>query len=689
MTHPRYVLGSAALILLTISTADAIGRSRDLDHGVVHLTLPSEGLAELGLAVASTFADADGATYELPLDVTDLHINIRDDAVASLDAGDRIPMLGGVAFRAWNPATNEPQRPGFLFDASVEIRGTDHLVRFHVPDPTVGVLLEARGATLTWDTGSAEARIRGAEVVIAAGWAEAMGRPELAGRRIGSLDVTLGAIPVRTEAPARDFDAPRGGPILDVSMFELYGLQSMEHSGAFPNGLNGLSATTTSCNVGEVDLPWFGAMAEDHPFIGLAMYREENGRLEQIGRNWIKHGFFAVNDDQCIGCTNLQGGNTLWIGCSDTYSANNNGDYFHLGPREEVNPHTGIWVACGSYFDEPVTPDLDCNRNWFGFPSDLTRQLAVSDADLNHPAATYYYEGLYVVKDDDNLVNNIGWRRLATLGWSGSQWSFATFNEDPLQWQDANQDALVLTWGDTQTQMNVAGDDGLAMIAADVTDLGTGWWRYEYALYNRSSARAIHSFSIPTAAATRAVTFRDLDTEAGNDWTITTTGGAVTWATDDFATDPNANVLEYQMLFNLGFEADQRPTTVGAAGGLYRPGLGTSFVISTSGPDVPTNGIVAGRPLKGLDLKLAGPNPGAHDLRVSLAIPREGHVRLVVRDVSGRRVRTLLDGRASAGVHMFTWDGRDGSGQRAANGVYFFRMETSSGVRTIKATLIR
>jgi hypothetical protein len=63
-------------------------------------------------------------------------------------------------------------------------------------------------------------------------------------------------------------------------------------------------------------------------------------------------------------------------------------------------------------------------------------------------------------------------------------------------------------------------------------------------------------------------------------------------------------------------------------------------------------------------------------------------VSLRVFDVSGRLVRTLLNGFAQ-GEGAVTWDGRTERGAPAVAGVYFYRLETPEGSRTEKMTLLR
>lgn len=51
-------------------------------------------------------------------------------------------------------------------------------------------------------------------------------------------------------------------------------------------------------------------------------------------------------------------------------------------------------------------------------------------------------------------------------------------------------------------------------------------------------------------------------------------------------------------------------------------------------------------------------------------LPSEGNASLEIRDSSGRLVRTLSEGKMTAGQHALSWDGRDNMGRTVASGVY-------------------
>jgi len=62
---------------------------------------------------------------------------------------------------------------------------------------------------------------------------------------------------------------------------------------------------------------------------------------------------------------------------------------------------------------------------------------------------------------------------------------------------------------------------------------------------------------------------------------------------------------------------------------------------------------------------------------------------LSVYDVSGRLVRTLVNGHRPSGTSSVTWNGENGSGQRVASGTYYYRLETPSYTDVKKMILLK
>ncbi|MCD6418542.1 T9SS type A sorting domain-containing protein [bacterium] len=73
-------------------------------------------------------------------------------------------------------------------------------------------------------------------------------------------------------------------------------------------------------------------------------------------------------------------------------------------------------------------------------------------------------------------------------------------------------------------------------------------------------------------------------------------------------------------------------------------------------------------------LKQNVPNPFNASTKIEFALPKESDVNISVYDVSGHLVKTLVDGRLSAGYYDFVWNGADDSGRTIGSGLYFCRM---------------
>ena len=83
------------------------------------------------------------------------------------------------------------------------------------------------------------------------------------------------------------------------------------------------------------------------------------------------------------------------------------------------------------------------------------------------------------------------------------------------------------------------------------------------------------------------------------------------------------------------------------------------------------------------------PNPWdmTGPLKLGYTINQPAVVEARIYDVSGRLVRILPAETKAAGRHYFLWDGRNGRGRIAANGLYFYQVTARpvGGGKTVKA----
>jgi hypothetical protein len=83
------------------------------------------------------------------------------------------------------------------------------------------------------------------------------------------------------------------------------------------------------------------------------------------------------------------------------------------------------------------------------------------------------------------------------------------------------------------------------------------------------------------------------------------------------------------------------------------------------------------------------PNPFNPATRITFELAEPDVVELAIYDASGRRVRTLVDGVVTAGPHIVTWDGNASDGTAVASGVYWYRLETTTGQSSKKMVLLK
>ena len=88
------------------------------------------------------------------------------------------------------------------------------------------------------------------------------------------------------------------------------------------------------------------------------------------------------------------------------------------------------------------------------------------------------------------------------------------------------------------------------------------------------------------------------------------------------------------------------------------------------------------------------PNPlrkSMNEVHIRYTLPEPSEVKLEIYDLGNNLVRTLLHGEVkAAGEHVEdVWDGRDESGEMAANGVYFCRIQTNRYTHIVKIAVLR
>jgi hypothetical protein len=83
--------------------------------------------------------------------------------------------------------------------------------------------------------------------------------------------------------------------------------------------------------------------------------------------------------------------------------------------------------------------------------------------------------------------------------------------------------------------------------------------------------------------------------------------------------------------------------------------------------------------------KSLAPSGGNPTTAIKFALPRAERVQLVIYDVLGRKIATLVDNEIlAAGQHVRNWEARN-----AASGVYFYQMTAGDFRETKKMILLQ
>ncbi|HEY0229613.1 MAG TPA: hypothetical protein VGC55_00055 [Dokdonella sp.] len=481
---------------------------------------------------------------------------------------------------------------------------------------------------------------------LSAQFADALGRPQLAGYPVGDLsfEAAARADDVDDAKAGATCSAPWPAPNLrtdiqltlanlsgfyDAVYAPRCGLPPLPDGGACgatsTNGKLVLGADASLRNAGQTAVPWHAHFSGDfapygndqHPYLIWNLYRiDAAGRIRQIGASGVKHAFYSINLN--CGCAD---GNVIWPGCEDVYSlsSNDNGggtDEQNLAPRSEIVPHTGQWGRCGSVWDSDCNGAMDAGSG----AQDLYQfRLQVEESDLLPPlssGARYFFEYWYVVRDDSDLDDSMGYREILPAKHAAA-WSIGLVGENAAD-RDFFQGPAINRWVDPNAppasalNRELATPLGRARVAVKATALGDGRWRYEYAVMNLDYAHAeidpAHAtepnlrlrsnhgfvrFGVPLPAGTNVtgLRFDGADGAAADDWIASSANGMLAWSAP-----ATANALDWGTLYHFEFVADTAPTqaTIALAGAPTASEGEQAYTLALLGPGVHATSLPTG-----------------------------------------------------------------------------------------------
>jgi len=191
------------------------------------------------------------------------------------------------------------------------------------------------------------------------------------------------------------------------------------------------------------------------------------------------------------------------------------------------------------------------------------------------------------------MYNNVSYRRFNVSGGP------TNFSFSPVGSTVRMQPAIMAWTGATVNQIQPdPGNDGIWFMGYKVTTPSPGVWHYEYALYNENLDRSIQSFSVPIVPGVNIsnIGFHAPSQEPGwpNDgtfnnqgyssmpWTVTQASDSITWNSESFAQNQNANAIRWGTLYNFRFDGDQPPQTANGTIGFFK--TGTPITVAIQAP---------------------------------------------------------------------------------------------------------
>lgn len=397
--------------------------------------------------------------------------------------------------------------------------------------------------------------------------------------------ISLGLLDTSADADGKRGGGTDGGVAANGRDVIVGALQDITVYGTI-NGIAAYAVGTTSCNIGTELLSWIDSGANDtlHPVIAQNMFRYKDGRFEQIGMSWLKHGWCAIDGNLCGTCQTGTNCDYLGIGCSDPYGAGLNGAQGDLGPRSQVNAATGI-------FPFPFTASTP--------NATIGRRLQVDRNDLDpaqNGGAQYFVEGHYVHPEDaadGNDDNNASYRRINVGSYSNNFQTWLLSLTGPT----TQQKPAIFAWKDIDPGVSIVSvdvpNDGRFYVAGRATENADGTWHYEYAVQNLNSDRCAAAFRVPMSGAAFAnagfhdVFYHSGEPYSGDDWAAAVAGGKLEWRTDTSNLNPNANAIRFGTLYNFRFDSPAAPADGLVELGMFKISATNTFTATMPVPGVP------------------------------------------------------------------------------------------------------
>ena len=83
------------------------------------------------------------------------------------------------------------------------------------------------------------------------------------------------------------------------------------------------------------------------------------------------------------------------------------------------------------------------------------------------------------------------------------------------------------------------------------------------------------------------------------------------------------------------------------------------------------------------------PNPFNFSCIFEYHVPKKSHVTVEIFNLMGQKIKTIVDGEVTAGVHKVLWHGLDESGRKVGSGIYIYKMKSKEFSELKKMLLVQ
>jgi len=88
-------------------------------------------------------------------------------------------------------------------------------------------------------------------------------------------------------------------------------------------------------------------------------------------------------------------------------------------------------------------------------------------------------------------------------------------------------------------------------------------------------------------------------------------------------------------------------------------------------------------------IETAYPNPFNPIVNISYGLPKSGNVKILIHDLSGRKIAAYNISQQTAGWHDFNWNALDQMGQQVGSGIYLLTIQANDMIKKQKITFLK